>query len=328
MTKKMLTGVRPTGLLHLGHYIGAFKEYIHLQPQYENFLIISDLHMLTTRCSKEDIAVVGNNAKNIIIDSIAMGIDPHNTTFYLQSNIPELTYIFVLIQNLITIGRAKATPSLTKITREIGIENLPLGLLAYPVLEAGDILSVQADIVPVGKDNIDHISMTQEIIDRINKTYGADFPIPECISEDKNFVIGLDGAEKMSKSLNNTIFIRDNENVIEDKISQIPWVSPQDTSTVNPIIEYLQIFEEDKRIALSLRQSYFDGQDVEREAREQLNVTLNTLLNPMRTRVEKYTSNPELVDEILKDGTLKTRERVNETLEKLKNCMGMYNCCK
>jgi len=328
MTKIMLTGVRPTGSLHLGHYMGAFKKYIQLQTRYESFLIISDLHMLTTRCSKEDIATIGDNARNIIVDCIGMGIEPQNVTFYLQSNIPELTYIFVLLQNFIAVGRAKATPSLSEMSRHIGVDNIPLGLLAYPVLEAGDIFSLQADIVSVGRDNIDHITITREIIDRINKAYEADFTVPECITGRKNYVIGLDGTEKMSKSLNNTIFIRDDESEIDRKVSQISWTSPAYGFTANPIMEYLKIFEPDKNIVSNLTKGFLAGEAVEKEAREQLKETLNNLLSPMRKRIAEYDSNPELVDEILRVGTLKARERVSENLEKLKNCLGMFNCIK
>lgn len=326
MKKVMLTGVRPTGLLHLGHYVGAFEKFIELQPSHENFLIISDLHMLTTRCSKEDIASIRHNARKIIIDCIGMGVDPENTTFYLQSSIPELSYIFVLLQNFMTVGRAKSTPSLSDISHYIGVDNIPMGLLAYPVLEAADIFSIQADTVSVGRDNIDHITIAREIVDRVNRAYEADFTVPECITGDKNHVIGLDGQEKMSKSLNNTIFISDDKSEVDNKVSQIPWKSWTYGLKANPIMEYLRTFESNEDIVENLSKRFLDGQDVENEAREQVKVALNNLLVPMRKRVVQYESNPELVDEILRAGSFKVRKRVSENLKRLKKSLGMFNC--
>lgn len=325
MAKLMLTGIRPTGLLHLGHYMGALKSYIELQPNNDSFFVVSDMHMLTTRCSKKDILTIYDNARNMVIDCIGMGIDPENTTFYLQSNVPELAYIFLLVQNFITVGRAKITPSLGEMSRHIGIDNIPMGLLAYPVLESGDILSLEAEIVPVGKDNIDHIAMAREITDRINNAYDADFKMPECISGENNYIPGLDGLEKMSKSLNNTIFMRDSESEVDKKISQIPWIKPESKTTVNVVMEYLKIFEPDKAAVRYLTEGYFDGQDVEKAAKEQLKSAMNNILEPVRKRIKEYDINSDYIDELLKSGTLKAREKVCFTLKKLKKCMGMFD---
>jgi len=264
----------------------------------------------------------------MIIDCIAMGVDPQTTTFYLQSNIPELTYIFVLMQNFITMGRAKTTPSLSQIADSIGVDNVPMGLLAYPILEAGDIFSIQAEVVPVGKDNIDHLAITEEIITRVNQAYDADFVMPKCISDQKNFVMGLDGHEKMSKSLDNTIYIRDDENEIERKICKTQWIPCNETKFKNPIIEYLEIFGGAQDGVLNLTKDYFSGKDVEKEARRQLMITLNAVLAPMRERAEEFANNPQRVDDMLAAGTLKAMEIVSGTLEKLKKFMGMYDCLK
>ena len=156
MSKKkvMLTGDRPTGKLHLGHYVGTLKNRVKLQHDYETYLIIADLHMLTTKNTREDIANTTQNAIDMVLDSIAAGIDPAVSTFYLQSAIPEVCEINTLFQNLVTVPRLERLPSLKDMVRDSNKDEMPYGLLGYPVLQSADILSLHATMVPVGKDNL------------------------------------------------------------------------------------------------------------------------------------------------------------------------------
>lgn len=325
MKKIMLTGARPTGKLHLGHYVGAFKNFAQFQNRYENYFIISDLHMLTTETRKKEVLAIHENAINMFMDCVGMGIDPGKTTFYLQSNIPELTFFFVLIQNLITVKRVKKTPSLLEMSKHANMDGLSLGLLAYPVLEAGDIISLEADYIPVGRDNIDHIKITQEIVQQINKKYNSNFKIPNYVTSNNNHIVGLDGHNKMSKSLNNAIFIRDTKQDIENKINNITWQNSLDVKNKNVVIEYLKIFGKDTNIFNQIVEDYNKGKNIEKHTKKILIKILNDLLDPMRERISRYENNQKMVDDILKSGTEVVRKKVIKTLDKLKKAMGLFS---
>jgi tryptophanyl-tRNA synthetase len=324
MKKLMLTGARPTGLLHLGHYLGAFEQYLKHIEGYDTYFIVSDCHMMTTKCSKKDILSIHENAKNMVTDLIGAGLDPQSTTFYLQSNIPELSNIYVLIQNLVSVDRIKDTPSLKEMARHSENGIVSLGLLAYPVMEAADVISLEADLVPVGRDNIDHIEVTREIITKINSEYGADFKLPEWITGNNNYLLGTDGNEKMSKSLNNAIFLRDSDNDINTKINNMKWITGEG-AIKNPVIEYLKAFDKDENAVENLINRYSKNEIIEREAKERLKQVLFDLIRPMRERRKQYEENPEEVDRMLKEGTIIVREKAIKSLEKLRKAMGLFS---
>ena len=198
--KRMLTGDRPTGKLHLGHFVGSVENRIRLQEEYEAFFIIADLHMLTTKNARADIDQVSTNARDMVLDQLSAGIDPEKATFYLQSAIPEVSELNTLFQNLVTVPRLERVPSLKDMARAAGKDEMPYGLLGYPVLQAADILCVKGDVVPVGKDNHAHVEVTREIARRFNNLYGEVFPIPELVISEITTLVGTDGQAKMSKS--------------------------------------------------------------------------------------------------------------------------------
>ena len=325
MKEIMLTGARPTGDLHLGHYVGAFKNFVDIQKKYECYFVISDIHMLTTKCSPEFISEILDNTRNMVIDSIGMGLDPNKTTFYLQSNIPELAYIFILIQNLIDAERLRQIPSLEEMTQHIGkLNHYSLGLLGYPVLEAADIISIQADCVPVGKDNIDHIKVTQEIASKINSTFKANLKIPNYITSKNNHIVGLDGNHKMSKSLKNAIFVKDSPKEVSEKINKIIWTKSSDSSP-NVVIEYLKVFGSENDTVKELLEDFSKDRDIEKASREMLINILNDILSPMHERSYKFKENPHSVDEILAEETKKVRKVVINNLNYLKEKMKLPN---
>ena len=207
--KRMLTGDRPTGKLHLGHFVGSVENRIRLQEEYEAFFIIADLHMLTTKNARADIDQVSTNARDMVLDQLSAGIDPDKATFYLQSAIPEVSELNTLFQNLVTVPRLERVPSLKDMARAAGKDEMPYGLLGYPVLQAADILCVKGDVVPVGKDNHAHVEVTREIARRFNNLYGEVFPIPDLVISEITTLVGTDGQAKMSKSLGNTILLSD-----------------------------------------------------------------------------------------------------------------------
>ena len=317
----MISGGRPTGKLHLGHYMGAFKQLADLQKEYQTYFVIADLHMLTTKSSKEEIASIRENALNMVIDGIGMGVDPNETTFYLQSNIEELPYIFTIIQNLVNTDRVAQTPSLVEMKKHSKMDDMTLGLLAYPVLEAADIFAVGATVAPVGKDNIDHIDITRDIVQKINHKYDADFTVPNYLTTENNYVRGLDGSNKMSKSLDNAIYVRDTDQDIRNKVNKAKWTNDDN----NVVIEYLRIFGKEYEKAQQIVVDYVNGVEVEKAAREELIRVLIDWLEPMRKRMQPYLENKQLAEELLRSGTIEVCQIVKERCQQLKTQMGMFD---
>ena len=325
--KRMLTGDRPTGKLHLGHLVGSINNRVRLQNEYESFFLIADLHMLTTKNSPEQIAQIDKNAHIMVLDQIAAGINPEKVTFYLQSGIPEIHEMYTLFQSMITVSRLERVPSLKDMARDAGIE-MPLALLGYPVLQAADILCVRGDIVPVGKDNIAHVEVTREIARRFNFLYGETLPIPEGLVGEVPTLIGTDGQAKMSKSLNNTIYLSDDAKTVEKRVRGM-YTDPNRISadvpgTVegNPVFEYHDAFNPNKEEVEDLKTRYRAGKVGDVEVKEKLAIALNNMLDPMRERREKYDESG-LIEEILYNGTMKARGETQKTLYAMKKAMGL-----
>lgn len=326
-TKRMLTGDRPTGKLHLGHLVGSIKNRVRYQFEYESFFLIADLHMLTTKNKPEDIAQIDKNARLMILDAISAGIEPQKVTFYLQSGIPEIHEMYTLLQNLVTVSRLERLPSLKDMARAADIE-MPYGLLGYPVLQAADILCVRGDIVPVGKDNIAHVEITREIARRFNYLYGDTLPVPEGEVGEVPTLVGTDGQAKMSKSLNNAIFLSDSTKDVEKKVMSM-YTDPKRVSadipgTVegNPVFIYHEAFNPDKAEVEELKQRYRAGKVGDVEVKQKLALAINNMLDPMRERREQY-SQPGYIEEIIYSGTLLARQETQQTLYDMKKAMGL-----
>ncbi len=324
--KTMLTGDRPTGKLHLGHYVGSLKNRVRFQHEYDSIFIIADLHMLTTKNTPEQIAEIDQNARDLVIDAIAAGIEPDHVRFYLQSAIPEMHEIYTLLQNMVTVARLERLPSLKDMARDANIE-MPFGLLGYPVLQAADILHVKAHLVPVGKDNAAHIEVTREIARRFNYLYGEVFPIPDGLSEGGTLV-GTDNQAKMSKSLNNAIFLSDDARTVEKKVHSM-YTDPKRVSadipgTVegNPVFIYHDTFNPDLDEVAELKARYEAGKVGDVEVKERLAVALNNFLDPIRERRAQY-EEPGLVEEIIVSGTEQVRDITRATLIEMKKAMGL-----
>jgi tryptophanyl-tRNA synthetase len=323
----MLTGDRPTGRLHLGHYMGTLKNRVTYQRDYECFFIIADLHMLTTKNRPERIGETDRFARELVLDSIAAGIDPEIVTFYLQSAIPEVYELYTLLQSLVTVSRLQRVPSLKDMARDADIE-MPYGLLGYPVLQAADILGVKADVVPVGKDNSAHVEVVREIVRRFTGLYGEVFPIPTYIPGDVPTLVGTDGKHKMSKSLDNAIFLSDNPTEVERKIRAM-YTDPARTradipGTVegNPVFIYHDAFNQDRDEVDDLAARYRAGRVGDVEVKHKLAAAVNTLLEPMRERRAHYDV-PGLIEDLIRRGTERVREEVGQTLHEARTAMGL-----
>ena len=326
---RMLTGDRPTGKLHLGHYVGSIANRVRLHRRYESFFIIADLHMLTTRNTRDDIARASQNARDMVIDSLAAGIDPDTATFYLQSAIQEVGDLNTLFQNLVTVPRLERVPSLKDMARDAGKEEMPYGLLGYPVLQAADILCVKADVVPVGKDNAAHVEVTREIARRFNHLYGEVFPVPELVSAETPTLVGTDGRAKMSKSLGNAIALSDEPAEVRRKVMGM-YTDPNrvradvpGTVEGNPVFQYHDIFNPDRAQVDDLKSRYREGRVGDVEVKEKLATALNTFLDPMRERRARYEADKGLVDQLIVEGTERTRREVQQTVYDVRKAMGL-----
>ena len=328
--KRILTGDRPTGRLHLGHYVGSLRNRVRLQDEYECFFIIADLHVLTTRNSAQDIAAIADNARGMVLDYLSVGIDPARSTIFLQSAVHETYELALLLGNLVTVPRLARLPSNKEMARAalMDEETIPFGLLGYPVLQAADILLPRAHLVPVGKDNQSHVEITREIARRFNGLYGEVFPVPADLVEGDTLP-GTDGQAKMSKSLGNAIFLSDDAATVRKKVHSM-YTDPvriradiPGTVEGNPVFTYLDHFDPDVAAVEELKARYRAGAVGDVEVKERLVGALDAFLGPIRERAAYYASQSGLVDEVIFRGTLRMREEGAETLRLVKKAMGL-----
>lgn len=329
--KRILTGDRPTGLLHLGHYVGSLKNRVELQDKFSCAFIISDLHLLTTRPSKEDILKVRDNIHGMVLDYLSIGIDPEKSIIYLQSACPAVYEMNLVFEMLISINRLSGLPSLKEMAKNAHIdpESVPFGLIGYPVLQAADILMYKADLVPVGKDNAAHVELCRDIARRFNQLYEEIFPQPEVMLGEFPSLIGTDGKGKMSKSAGNAIFLSDDEKTVEKKVRSM-YTDPQRVHAHipgniegNPVFVYHEVFNDQKAEVEDLKSRYSQGKVGDVEVKEKLISALNRFLQPIRERRKKYEQEKGLVEKILYEGTLKMIEISNQTAKEMKSAMGI-----
>ncbi|HUW22332.1 MAG TPA: tryptophan--tRNA ligase [Candidatus Bathyarchaeia archaeon] len=327
--KRILTGDRPTGRLHLGHYVGTLANRVRLQDEYECFFIIADLHMLTTRTEKEKIAQVGENSRQLVLDYLSVGIDPGKAVIYRQSRVPEVAYLSLLFSMLVSVSRCQRVPTLKDVMRDLKIENPSLGLLTYPVLQAADILMVKASLVPVGKDQESHVELTREIAKRFNQLYGQVFPVPEALIGEVPTLPGTDGQAKMSKSIGNCIYLSDSPKEVEKKVMGMytdpTRIHPTDPGHVedNPVFVYHRAFNDNKKEVEELEKRYREGKVGDIEVKRKLANALNKFLSPIREGRKKYESQKGLVEKIIETGSQRTQTEAQETLEGVKRAMGL-----
>jgi len=327
--KRILTGDRPTGPLHLGHYIGTLKNRAALQDKYDCFFIIADLHTLTTNFSKEKTAELNERARGLVLDYLSVGIDPQKSVIYQQSKVPEVTYLSTIFSNLITVPRALRVPTLKDVMRDLKIEQPSLGLLNYPVLQAADILMVKANLVPVGKDQQSHVEVSREIARDFNKIYGEIFPIPESLIGEVGTLVGTDGQSKMSKSVGNCIYLSDDEETVNKKVKSMytdpTRIRPTDPGHVegNPVFIYHDTFNDNKEEVADLKDRYVKGQVGDVEVKTKLAVALNKFLTPIRERRAKFEGNDELIKQIIDEGSKKAQIEAQKTLSEMLRVMGI-----
>jgi tryptophanyl-tRNA synthetase len=328
MKKRILTGDRPTGRLHLGHYVGSLANRVKLQEEYDCFFIVADLHTLTTAPTKEKIAQIKNNIREMVLDYLSVGIDPQKSVIYQQSRVPEVTYLSLLFSMLISVPRCQRVPTLKEVMHDLKIQQPSLGLLTYPVLQAADILMVKAELVPVGKDQESHVEVTREIARRFNEMYGQVFPEPKALIGEVPTLPGIDGLTKMSKSLGNCIYLSDDAEAVKKKVMSMytdpKRIHPTDLGKVqgNPVFIYHQAFNANKAEVADLEARYRAGKVGDVEVKEKLSKALNLFLTPIRERRAKYAKDPKLVEKIINQGTKIAQAEAQKTLKEVKKAMG------
>ena len=324
--KRILTGDRPTAKsFHLGNYYGTLENRVKLQDEYESFFLIADYHMLTTRVA--DLEEIGQNIRELVIDYLAVGIDPKRTTIYLQSLIPEVTELFLYFAMLVTVPRAQRIPTLKDQMRDHNLAVPTYGLLGYPILQAADILMVKGDLVPVGRDQESHIELTREIARRFNELFGPVFPLPEALIPEGGMLPGIDGATKMGKSLNNAIFLTDDRATVERKVMGMYTdpnrIHPTDPGRVegNPVFIFHDTFNRDRAEVEELKRRYREGKVGDVEVKRRLVAALETFLAPIRERRARYAADPKAVDRIIEEGSARARDEARETLHDVRAAM-------
>jgi tryptophanyl-tRNA synthetase len=323
--RRMLTGDRPTGPLHLGHYAGSLKMRLDLQDQIECFVLMADLHVLTTRT--HDLEEIGENIRQVALDYLSVGIDPQKTTIYLQSLVPEVLELFWLFMPLVSVPRAQRIPTLKEQVRDLQLESASMALLSYPVLQSADILMVKGDVVPVGKDQASHIELTREIARRFNQTYAPVFPEPDAPIQP--VLIGTDGQAKASKSIGNVILLSDDPKTVEEKVRSMYTDPNRIRADIpgrvegNPVFIYHDAFNDDPAEVEDLKQRYRKGAVGDVEVKQKLAAAINRFLDPIRERRAAFEKQKGLAGDIIREGSARAREECRKTLGEAREAMGL-----
>ena len=327
--KRILTGDRPTGKLHIGHYFGSLKNRVKMQNEgiYDPYILIADVQALTDNFNNPE--KVRKNVREVAIDYLSVGIDPEKTTIYIQSMIPETAELTVFYSNLVTIARLERNPTVkTEIAqkRDVFGESVTYGFLGYPVSQAADITAFSGELVPVGEDQLPLIEQCREIVRKFNSIYGETLIEPEAVLSKEKRIKGLDGNEKMGKSLGNAIYLSDSEEEVNKKVMSAVTdpnrIKKDDLGNpdVCMVSYYHNLFsseEECKTVCEECRA----GKRGCVGCKKQLAQNINKELEPIREKRKYYEEHPELVDKILLEGTKKAQQEAKETMKKVKKAM-------
>ncbi|MGB9833739.1 MAG: tryptophan--tRNA ligase [bacterium] len=322
LKKRILTGDRASGNLHLGHYVGSIVNRLKLQEIYDCYYMIADLHALTTHY--EDPDAVRESAKSIFVDYLSVGLDPFKSTLFIQSCVPEHSELYLVFQMLVTISRAQRIPTLKDKLEDLHIEEglASLGLLGYPVLQAADILLYKADLVPVGEDQVSHIELTREISRRFNYLYGQTFPEPEAMLSEVSRLPGINGNKKMSKSLGNDISLSASREEVQEKVKAMV-TDPAKIRKDDPghpeictVFAFHKAFN--KENAPYIETACKNGRLGCVADKENLASVLNDLLEPIRTRRAELLRKPDYLRELLELGNEKARKVASATMAEVR----------
>lgn len=334
MSKKtILTGDTPTGKLHIGHYVGTLENRVKLQDEYETFIVEADLHALSTLSATPE--KIKGYTYDALLGNLAAGLDPNKVTFFAESLVPELYELAAFLSMYVSHNRALRNPTVKDEIKMKGLgDTFSLGFVNYPIYQAADILCVKAHLVPVGVDQVAHLEQTRELARDINTTAKREiFPVPEAMIGRVGKLVGTDGNPKMGKSLNNTIYLSEEDAEIEKKVMSM-YTDPKrihatDPGTVegNPVFTYLDAFApEDKKPEIAdFKNRYQQGTVADVEVKKYLAEVMKEFIKPMRERYKMYESQPKELERIIREGSEKTRKVVMKTLEDVKEGLGFIS---
>ncbi|MDI6602882.1 MAG: tryptophan--tRNA ligase [Patescibacteria group bacterium] len=324
--KRILTGDRPTGALHLGHYVGSLRNRVTLQDDYECFFIIADYQVLTDHLYETE--KITQNVREIVLDYLSVGIDPKKSAIFIQSMIPEIAELTMYFSMLVSLSRVQRNPTVKDEiqTAKIKKEQVSYGFVGYPISQAADILVVRANLVPVGEDQLPHLEQTREIARTFNRIFGEVFPVPEALLGEFPRLPGIDG-QKMSKSRNNAIFLKDSPEEVAKKVMRA-YTDPTRIHATDPghlegnvVFAYLDAFCQNQEELNELKSRYKKGTIGDVKVKKRLIEILNDFLNPIRKKRKELEANSKLVEEVLTDGIEKTRREAKETLRLVRKAM-------
>ncbi len=322
--KIVLTGDRPTGPLHLGHYVGSLLNRVDLQNKYKQFVMIADVQALTD--NYDNPKKVHDNVYQVMLDYLAVGIDPNKTTFFVQSMIPQIAELTILYLNFVTVNRLKRNPTVKTEMQQKGYdENVTAGFLMYPVHQAADITVVKANLIPVGEDQLPIIEQTNEIVRAFNRTYKTEVLVePQTLISPISRLVGTDGKAKMSKSLGNAIFLSDSSEEISKKVMSMytdaDHIRVTDPGKIegNVVFMYLDLFDKNKEEISELKAHYQRGGLGDVVLKKRLIKVMEDLISPIRARRQEWEKNPEVVKDILYKGTQDTLKVAQQTMAEVR----------
>jgi len=323
----VLTGDRPTGPLHLGHYLGTLKNRIELQDEYKQYVMVADIQALTDYFDRPE--MVRKNVMEVCLDYLAVGIDPQKTTIFIQSLIPEIAELTMYFMNLVSVNRLRRNPAVKNEIAQKGLEeHLSAGFLTYPVSQAADIAIVKGTIVPVGEDQLPHIEQTNEIIHAFNRMYKTDiFPSVQARVPKVGRLPGIDGKAKMSKSLGNAIFLSDSADIIAEKVMKMYtdsdhlYVNDPGKVEGNVVFDYLDIFDPALDEVQELKAHYRRGGLGDVKLKRRLIDILNVFIEPIRSKRSEFEKDPQVVMNILLAGSDAVREVAADTIRQVRQVM-------
>lgn len=323
--KRILTGDRPTGKLHLGHYVGSLQNRVALQKEYDTFIIIADVQALTTNFERPE--KLKADVLNVAMDNLAVGLDPDVATFFIQSLIPEIAELTTFYGMFVTVNSLRHNPTIKTEVQQYGYKDIMYGFLGYPVSQAADITFCKADLVPVGDDQLPHIELSRKIVRRFNELYKPVLVEPEAMVSKISRLVGLDGNSKMGKSLNNGIYLSDDADTVKQRIRGAVTdparvkISDKGNPEICTVFKYHQAFNEGEvcNISESCRNAAIGCS----ACKGNLTNVLNEILDPIRAKRAFYEQKPELVREILMTGTEKVRGVAKDVMAEIRDAMSI-----
>jgi tryptophanyl-tRNA synthetase len=324
--RRILTGIRPTGPLHLGHYAGALENWVRLQADYECYFLIADYQVSDYA---DDVPRVRQAVWEVARDWLAVGLEPERSSFVIESLIPEHAELTLWLSWFLPLGMLQRNPTLKAEMEEFGRKSVPVAFFTYPVMQVANILMPRAHVVPVGEDQLPHIELTREIARRFNRQFKDVFPEPEALVGRVPRLVGTDGQAKMSKSLDNAIYLKDSAAVVNDKVRSM-YTDPtrlraSDPGHVegNPVFLYHDAFNPNLDEVADLKDRYRRGAVGDVEVKQRLAAAINALLDPIRERRARYEANMAMVRDVLAEGTDRARRIAQATMALVRDALDL-----